>query len=127
MSVPVNTCNFSYDELTYVNQQFYTDKCGSVALDNEYIKKVGSSNIETRTLKCNIPGINNTSTIITYSYKDKDNNNIYLVPAFTGLGAPFTGKSLMTTTESPFCNSFPLLSKILSSLPTSAGSNSWKH
>jgi len=76
MSVPVNTCNFSYDELTYVNQQFYTDKCGSVALDNEYIKKVGSSNIETRTLKCNIPGINNTSTIITYSYKDKDNNNI---------------------------------------------------
>jgi len=36
-----------------------------------------------------------------------------LVPALIGFGEPFTGRFLMTMTESPFLSSFPFESTIL--------------
>jgi hypothetical protein len=36
-----------------------------------------------------------------------------LVPALIGFGEPFTGRFLMTMTESPFLSSFQLESRIL--------------
>ena len=49
-------------------------------------------------------------------YNDRWNNwgeySLTFVPALIGFGARFTGRSLITMTESPSCNSLPLESRI---------------
>src|SRR5690606_34607834 len=59
-----------------------------------------------------------------------------LVPALMGLGAPFTGRSLMRTTVSPSCSMLPLASFTINASVDSAvfvvsvcssGFHSWPH